>query len=154
MNYLGHVISKNGIQVNPDKIEVVKSFPTPKNPKQVRSFLGLCNYYIRFVLGYSKIVHPLNQLLHKDRKFKWTSECTSAFDTLKAALTSPILALPDTSKEFILSTDASATAIGFVLSQKDDDNKEHVIAYGGRSLRGAELKWDLERENALLWWKE
>ena len=147
MNYLGHVISKNGIQVNPDKIDVVKSFPTPKNPKQVRSFLGLCNYYRRFVLGYSKIVHPLNQLLHKDRKFKWTSECTSAFDTLKAALTSsPILALPDTSKEFILSTDASATAIGFVLSQKDD-NKEHVIAYGGRSLRGAELKWDVSERS-------
>ena len=150
MNYRGHVVSKNGIQVSREKIEVVKSFSTPTNPKQVRSILGLCNYYRRFIPGYSKIVYPLNQLLHMARKFKRTNECTSAFDTLKEALTpSPILALPDTSKEFILSTNASASAIGFVFSQNDNDNKEHVIAYGGRPLRGAEFKWDVSERECL-----
>lgn len=119
----------------------------------MRSFLGLCNYYRRFILGYSKITNPLNQLLHKNKPFKWTSECTTAFETfekLKNALISPpILALPDTSKEFILSTDASSTAIGFVLSQADSEGRERAIAYGGRSLRGAEFKWDVSKRECL-----
>lgn len=150
VNYLGHIISKDGIEVNPEKIAVVKSFPIPKNQKQVRSFLGLCNYYRRFILGYSKITHPLNQLLHKNKPFKWTSECTTAFEKLKNALISPpILALPDTAKEFILSTDASSTAIGFVLSQADTEGRERAIAYGGRSLRGAEFKWDVSERECL-----
>lgn len=99
VNYLGHIISKDEIEVNPEKIAVVKFFPKPKNQKQVRSFLGLCNYYRRFILGYSKITNPLNQLLHKNKPFKWTSECTTAFEKLKDALFSPpILALPDTNR--------------------------------------------------------
>ena len=129
VNYLGHIISKDGIKVNPSKIDAVKSYPLPKNQHDVRSFLGLANYYRKFVKGYSKIALPLNRLLTKNTLFKWTQDCQTAFDSLKQASTNtPILAYPNFQKQFILSCDASGMAIGYVLAQIGDDDKEHVIA--------------------------
>lgn len=75
VTYLGHIISKDGIKVNPSKIEAVKSFPIPQNQHDVRSFLGLANYYRKFVKGYSKVALPLNILLTKNAPFKLTTEC-------------------------------------------------------------------------------
>ena len=146
--YLGHVLSKDGVQVDSSKIEAVASFPTPKCQKDVRSFLGLCNYYRKFVKGFANIASPLNTLLKKNAKFIWSNECQIAFETLKQKLTSaPILAYPDMNKPFILACDASGTAIGYVLGQLDDKGNERVVAYGGRSLRDAERKWCIaERE--------
>ena len=146
--YLGHVLSKEGVHTDSSKIEAVKSFPIPKSQKEVRGFLGLCNYYRKFVKGFSIIASPLNALLRKEAKFTWSDECQTAFDSLKEALTSaPILAYPDMNKPFILSCDASGTAIGYVLGQLDDNGRERVIAYGGRALRDAERKWCIaERE--------
>lgn len=152
--YLGHVISKDGVSVDIEKTEKVRSFPTPTTQKQLKSFLGLCNYYRRFVKDYAKICIPLNKLLKKDKKQKfapgdWSTECKTAFQTLKDALTSPILGYPDMNKPFILSTDSSGSAIGFILGQRDKNGREFVVAYGGRALRPDEKKWSVTEQECL-----
>ena len=144
VKYLGHIISKHGVQVNPSKTDAISSFPVPKTQKQVKSFLGMCGFYRKFVESYSKIAAPLNMLLKKEyeKKIFWSAECQDSFDKLKQALLSaPILAYPDMNKPFMLTCDASKTAIGFVLGQMDSQGREHVIAYGGRSLSKAEQIW-------------
>ena len=150
VNFLGHTLSKEGVGVDENKTRVVKEFPVPANPTHVRSFLGLANYYRRFVKGFAHIAAPLNDLLNKDTPFRWTKECQLAFDQLKAALTSPpILMFPDFDKQFILSTDASEEAIGYILSQKGSDNRERVVAYGGRALRNAEKNYSVSHKEGL-----
>lgn len=148
VTYLGHVISKNGIQVNPAKTAVIQTFPVPKDQSEVRAFLGICNYYRRFVNGYANIAAPLNRLLQRDVQFVWTNDCDLAFQMLKQALISPpILRYPNFDKEFILATDASGYAISYILSQLDETGREVVIQYGGRALTKAEQKWSItERE--------
>ena len=118
ISYLGHIVSRDGIQPNPDKISAVQDFPIPKRVKDVRSFLGLANYYRRFIEHFSKIAKPLTQLLQKNVKFQWTDECQNAFDRLKNALVSaPILSYPDFSKPFELYVDASNDGLGMTLGQ-------------------------------------
>ena len=142
--YLGHYISKEGIEVNEEKIEAVKSYPSPTNVKQLRSFLGLANFYRRFVPGYAQIATPLNKLLKKDARYEWKEACEEAFQKLKKALTSaPLLGHPNLAKEFILRTDASADAIGYVLRQEDDNNDERPMSFGGRATRDAEKRWPI-----------
>ena len=133
--YLGHFISRERIKVDPSKIEAVKSLPIPQNQHDIRSFLGLSGYYRKYVKVYAKIATPLNRLLTKDKSFKWTNDCENAFKTLKQALiTAPVLGYHNFNKPFILACDASGSAIGYILSQLGDNNKEHVIGYGGRAL--------------------
>ncbi|CAC5382706.1 Transposon Ty3-G Gag-Pol polyprotein [Mytilus coruscus] len=140
--YLGHTISKEGVKVDTSKVDAVSSFSVPKNQKQIRSFLGLTNYYRKFIEGYSHITTPLNHLMGNDVPFEWSEKCQMAFDQLKKALCSaPILAYPNMSKPFILTTDASGTAIGYILGQLDSKGQEKVIAYGGRSLTQGERAW-------------
>ena len=145
--FLGHVISENGVAVDPRNTDKVQNFPVPVTQKQLRGFLGLCNYYRRFVKDFARICVPLNALLKKEvkRNFSssdWTTDCQNAFETLKRALVSPpILRFVDMNKEFILSTDASGGALGYVLGQMDDDGREYVIAYGGRAIRPEEQSW-------------
>ena len=83
VEYLGHVVTPEGISPNPDKVRVVQEFPTPTNLKELRSFLGLANYYRRFVRGFSNIANPLNALTKKNVPFVWTVACAEAFDKLK-----------------------------------------------------------------------
>lgn len=147
--YLGHKISKKGVEVDNSKIDTMNSFPVPTNQKQLRSFLGLCGYYRKFVKGYSHICAPLNHLL-KNITFEWTDTCQKSFDHLKKALTSaPILAYPNMEKEFILTNDASGTAIGYILGQQESNGQEVVIAYVGRSLSEAERKWSVSEHECL-----
>ncbi|KAK3084626.1 hypothetical protein FSP39_016530 [Pinctada imbricata] len=150
VKYLGHIIGKDGIRVDPDKTQAIDSFPTPKSVKQVKSFLGVCNYYRKFIQGYAKMVTPLTSLTRKDTKFQWGPDQHHAFIALKQKLTSaPILVYPDFQKQFIISTDASDTAIGYVLGQKDIEGREHVIAYGGRQLHRDEKKWHISEKEGL-----
>lgn len=119
VNYLGHVITSEGIQPDPAKIKAVHEYPVPKTVKDVRAFMGLTNYYRKFVKGFAQIASPLHELTKKGAKFIWTEACQTAFDTLKKALTeAPILAYPDFTLPFILATDASNDALGIVLGQK------------------------------------
>ena len=136
--------------MDPAKIDLVKNFPTPKSQQEVRSFLGLVNYYRRFVKNFSAIAAPLNALLKNQVKFDWNQFADRSFQTIKAALTTaPILAYPDFSRQFILYTDASNQAIGYILGQKDEQGKETVIAYGGRALPGAELRYLITEKETL-----
>ena len=96
VNYLGHVVSKDGVCADPSKIETIRNWPRPTNVKEVRAFLGLCSYYRRFILDFAQYARPLNALTEKQKLFEWTDECEEAFNLLNSKLSSPpILAYPD-----------------------------------------------------------
>lgn len=149
VSFLGHIISEDGVATDYDKIKVVQQWPIPVTVTEVRSFLGLCSYYRRFIPGFAKIARPLHQLTEKGRKFVWTNDHQTAFESMKKHLTeAPILVYPDFSKPFILDTDASDTSIGAILSQVHD-GKERVICYGSRSLSKSERKYCVTRKELL-----
>lgn len=151
--YLGHLITNEGIKPDPRKIEVLNNYPVPKNQKDIKAFLGFVGYYRRFIKDFAKIARPLTMLLKKDTEFNWTSSQQESFTYLKNALKSePILQYPDFSEEFILTTDASAYAIGSVLSQGTPPN-DLPIAYASRSLNHAESNYSTtERELLAIVW--
>ena len=150
VEYLGHIISKEGLSVDPKKVQIIKDFPRPRTQTEVRSFLGCCNYYKKFCKNFAMIARPLNKLLMKDVSFAWTDETEDCFQNLKEILTTaPILAFPDFDRQFIVYTDASHTAIGYILGQRDERGKERVVAYGGRALRGAELRYTITEKETL-----
>ncbi|KAL5583589.1 hypothetical protein UlMin_016031 [Ulmus minor] len=131
VQFLGHVISKEGITVDPTKIEAVSRWSTPTSVTEIRSFLGLAGYYRRFVEGFSSLAAPLTALTEKDKKFEWTDKCERSFQELKQRLTSaPILVLPSEDEEFAVYCDASKIGLGAVRMQKGK-----VIAYASRQLK-------------------
>ena len=133
--YLGHVISKDGIATDPEKVAAVHNYPVPTNIKSLRSFLGLASYYRRFVPGFSRVAGPLHAMTRKDALYCWGSDCQSSFEELKRRLTtSPVLVFPDFSRCFILETDASIAGLGAVLAQEQPDSTKRPIAYASRSL--------------------
>jgi len=145
--YLGHIISEKGVKPDPNKIKAVTNFPVPRNPKNIKQFLGLVGYYRRFIPQFSKIAKPLTDLLKKDRPFKWETQQTNAFNILRESLcTEPILQYPDFIQPFILTTDASGYAIGGVLSQ-GKIGKDLPISYVSRVLNKAEQNYStIEKE--------
>ena len=141
VTYLSHKMSQDGIATNPKKIEAVSQWPRPKNVTKVRSFLGLCSYYRKFIKSFSSIAKPLSVLTEKNRIFTWTPKAENAFQTLKQRLiTTPILADPDPEGNFILDTDASNFGVGAVLSQVQN-GEERVIAYNSKSLNKPERRY-------------
>src|SRR3989441_6228900 len=150
INFLGHKINGEGVSVDEKKVEVVKTWPVPKNVKELQSFLGYCNYYRKFLRGYSKKTIPLNRLLQKDVRFKWTMDCQQAYEHLKELMiTTPVLIHANLHKQFVLTTDASQDSIGYVLSQEGSDGKEHPVAFSGRSLRRAERNYSVTEKECL-----
>ncbi|WVZ83904.1 hypothetical protein U9M48_030999 [Paspalum notatum var. saurae] len=141
--FLGHIISKGGIAVDPHKISAITNWEVPQTPKEVHGFLGLAGYYRRFIENFSKTAKPMTSLLEKDAAFKWTADRQAAFDELKRRLTTaPVLTLPDQQKKFTVYCDASRDGLGCVLMQEGK-----VVAYGSRQLRKHEVNYpthDLE----------
>ena len=135
--FLGFIVNKNGVDVDPEKIKVIQEWPTPENVGDVRSFHGLASFYRIFVPNFSSLASPLNELVKKDTPFCWTEKQDQAFKRLKAQLTNaPILALPNFAKTFELECDASGVGIGVVLLQGG-----HPIAYFSEKLHGATLNY-------------
>ena len=138
IEYLGFIIDGGEIRPDPKKTEIVKAFPIPQDKMTLRGFLGLVQFYKRFIPGYSEIAAPLHMLQRKGRAWEWTSAAQTAFNLIKEALThAPVMARPDLTKVFKLYTDASSFGLGAILAQDDKDG-EHVIAYAGRATHGAE----------------
>lgn len=152
--FLGHVVSDHGVSTDPKKIEAVRFWPSPRTAKDVKSFLGLCPYYRRFVRGFADIARPLYRVTEGEREFRWTRECKGAFCRLKTLLTTaPILAFPTVDGLFILDTDASNTGLGAVLSQVQG-GEEKVNAFHSKSLSKSERNYCVTRKELttqLLW---
>ena len=116
VSFLGHVVSEEGISVDPSKIEVIMNWERPRTVTEIRSFLGLAGYYRKFVQDFSKIAGPLTNLTRKDVKFVWSEECEKSFIELKKRLTSaPVLGLPDGTEDFVIYSDASRKGLGLSL---------------------------------------
>ncbi|CAA0826246.1 Uncharacterized mitochondrial protein AtMg00860, partial [Striga hermonthica] len=138
--FLGHIITERGLEVDPTKIAAIQNWSVPKNPSEVRSFLGLASYYRRFIEGFSKIALPLTNLTRKSVKFEW---CEKSFQELKKKLTStPVLIIPDPTRSFTIYSDASKRGLGCILMQDGQ-----VVAYASRQLKPHEQNYpthDLE----------
>jgi len=139
--FLGHLVSCQGIQPNPDNTAKILAWPTPTTVTEVRQILGMGSYYRRFIKNFSAMVKPLTELTKKTNMFNWNDECQLAFHNLKKAFTgTEIMGFPKDEGEFYLDTDACNTAIGAVLSQFQD-GQLRVIAYGSRTLNKAEINY-------------
>ena len=144
---LGHKVSAAGIEVDRANIEVMTGLPAPKIVKDVRSFLGHAGSYRRFIQDFSKIARPLNNLLCKEVKFDFTTECMEAFEDLKKSLiTAPVVQAPDWNLPFEIICDASNFAIGAVVGQRKD-KKLHAIYYASRTLDEAQRNYETTEKN-------
>ncbi|WZY93867.1 hypothetical protein YC2023_066196 [Brassica napus] len=131
IGFLGHIVSDQGVLVDPEKIRAIKDWPRPRSATEVRSFVGLAGYYRKFVKGFTSLAQRMTRLTGKDVKSTWSKECTRYFSALKDRLTSaPILVLPEADQPYVVYTDASITGIGCVLTQHGK-----VIAYASRQLK-------------------
>jgi Reverse transcriptase (RNA-dependent DNA polymerase)/RNase H-like domain found in reverse transcriptase/Integrase zinc binding domain/Chromo (CHRromatin Organisation MOdifier) domain/Retroviral aspartyl protease len=137
--FVGHIVSRDGIKADPAKVQAVANYPRPQDVHQLRSFLGMTNYFRRYIEKYAQIVDPMTQLLRKDSEFIWTDAHTQAFEAIKQKLiSSPVLKLPDwrSEKHFDMVCDASYKGLAGMLSQDG-----HPVAFESRKLHGAELNY-------------
>ena len=156
INYLGHLISPEGISPLPNKLDSIKHMPVPNSTKEIKQFLGLSGYYRKFVPRFADITRPLTTLMKKDTKSEWTSACQKSFELLKEALCGePVLKYADTSKPYTLYTDASKFGWAGVLTQPHTtiiDGKstttDHPIAFVSGLFRGSQLNWAVLKKEA------
>ena len=149
VEFLGHIISSDGIQPVHDKVQSMRGFPKPKNAKEVNSFLGLCSYYRKFIRNFAEISRPLDRLRKTDN-YEWSEDCQIAFDKLRSILSSDdMLIYPRFDRPFLVTCDASSVAIGGVVSQLDNDGNERPVSYCSRALKGAEINYSATDREAL-----
>ena len=142
VEYLGHLITPAGLKPSERNLIAVREFPVPTNLKHLRQFLGLTSHYRRFIHNYAKIAHSLYAMTRKGAQYQWTADCEVAFETLKSKLLAPpILAYPDFGKDFVLETDASKHGLGAILSQRQEDNRLHPVAYASQSISASEANY-------------
>ncbi|XP_027154906.1 uncharacterized protein LOC113754939 [Coffea eugenioides] len=116
VTFLGHIIFKDGIKMDPTKVEAVSKWKQPENPTEVRNFIGLAGYHWRFIKNFSKIAGPMIELTKKSEKFIWDPKCEESFQELKRRLMrAPVLALPNRKNSFVVYTDASKEGLGYIL---------------------------------------
>uniref|UniRef100_A0A0N5BUR8 RNA-directed DNA polymerase n=1 Tax=Strongyloides papillosus TaxID=174720 RepID=A0A0N5BUR8_STREA len=151
VEFLGHYVSKDGIEINQKKVEAINKLTIPKNRKELRAFLGATNYFRRFILNYAKLAAPLTKLLSEKEEYSWKEEQQTTFETLKKKLKeAPILAPPDLNRSFVIHTDASEYAVGAVLLQENEEDKKlRLIACASRTLNSIERRWQIVEKEAL-----
>jgi len=150
VQFLGYVVSKDGLKMDDKKVRVVKEWPTPTTVKEVQSFLGFANFYRRFIKDYSRITAPLTSLTAKDVPFAWGKAQQDAFNELKQRFTDqPILLVFDPDKPITVETDASDAALGACLSQSGPSGRLQPVAYHSRKLSGPELRYDVHDKELL-----
>ena len=148
--YLGHIITAEGLKPNPDRVDAVRLFSVPTDLSTFRQFLGLASFYRKFVPNFACIASPLHELTKKGVPFTWTEACQSSFSQLKQKLIeAPVLAYPDFTKPFVLETDASIHGLGAILSQINNDNMCHPIAYASRALSAQEKRYAITEQETL-----
>jgi hypothetical protein len=142
VTFLGFAVTEEGVHTDPAKVDKMVNMKPPKDITEVRSLLGTFSFYRRFIPNFAKHAQPLNRLLKKSRPFQWTQAQQQAFDTLRMHLVqAPILISPDPERRYQLYTDASYKGLGAILGQKDDEGRDHVIAYASRSLNKHEERY-------------
>jgi len=147
--YLGHVVGRNGVATDPEKVQTVKEWAVPRDLPELHAFLGLVGYYRQYIPGFTGVAQPLNRLTAKGVRWQWTQEVQQAFDHLKQRLMeAPILAYPDSAKEYIPDTDASDHSMGAVLSQVQSGSQV-VVAYYSKTLAAAEKNYCTTRKELL-----
>lgn len=147
VNYLGYIINQDGCLPNPNKIECIIKYPTPKNVTETQRFLGMANYFRKYVRNYAFLAKPMYNLLRKGQAFLWDSKCTASFESLKTALTTPpVLIFPNFNEVFIITTDASNVGVAAVLSQGNLPN-DRPIQFCSKVLNGAQRNYStIEKE--------
>lgn len=149
LKYLGYLVNRSGLHVDPEKIKAILDIPTPKTVSEVRRMIGISSWYRRFVKDYGSLVAPLTNLLRKNRPFVWTKECEESWAEVKERLvTAPILVMPDFEREFVIQADASDYGVGAVLTQEFDEG-EKVIAYVSKSLTRRERNFSTTEKECL-----
>ena len=149
VEFLGYIISGEGLSMDPKKIEAVIGWKRPSTVRDVQCFLGFANFYRIFIHNYSKIAAPLTRLTCKD-KLEWSTDAEQAFKNLKRAFTTaPILTHPDYQKPFVLESDASDFALGAVLSQSSEDGRLHPVAFHSRKFTAAEINYEIHNKELL-----
>jgi len=146
---LGHIISKDGIRIDSERIQAILQIPYPRNIKELQAFLGKINFLRRFIPNLAELIRMLNKMLKKDAKVKWSLEAKQAFESIKIALTqAPVITSPQFDRDFIIFSFASDNTIAAVLLQKDDQGAEKPIAFFSRALRDAPLKYQIMEKQA------
>lgn len=144
VEFLGFIINTDGVKMDPSKVQAVVDWPVPKSCHDIQVFNGFANFYRRFIGNYSALVAPLNRLLRKGVQFEWSDECQASFDELKRRFTTgPILRHFDPKRKIIIETDASDFALGAIISQHDDKNVLHPIAFHSRTYNAAECNYEI-----------
>jgi len=150
VEYLGHRLSAETVQISEKRVEAIDKIQPPKNVKALQRILGMFNYWKKYLKDYSQHTYHMRQLLKKDVNFKWTPECQAELDYLKSCLASdPILKPIDLNHDLVISCDASIYGIGFVIMQADDDGMFHAIRYGSYSTTPAQANYSAEDLEAL-----
>src|SRR5438445_5854799 len=150
VDFLGMIVSSDGIKMDEPKVKAVLNWPIPTNVRQVRAFLGLGNFYCHFIKDYAILAQPLTDLTQKDKAFTFGEKEEQAFRALKDAFTkAPILQYPDQDREFRLETDASEFAVGGVLSVKCDNQQFHPVAYMSHSMTPPERNYHIHDKEML-----
>ena len=149
ISFLGHMISRDGISMEEDKLKAIVEWPTPKDVHDIRSFLGLAGYYRRFVAGFSEVAMPISELVKKDVPFVWSDKQEQAFCKLKHIMThAPVLIVPDISLPFTVTTDASGYAVGATLSQ-DQGKGLQPVAFMSKKMLAAERNYPVHEQELL-----
>ena len=144
VQFLGHLISLEGVEMDSAKLDSIQNWKEPTNVKELQSFLGLCNYYRDFIPNYAELAGPLYKLTKKESHYKWSPESQESFDAMKSAFsTGGVLSQPDTSKQFYLECDASDYALGAVLSQKDNKGTLRPIGFYSRKFTSSEVNYEI-----------